>query len=197
MNKIAVVVLLALAGAAQAECFVRSSALNKFKSEIERMSDAARDVVMMPPDKMQCTVTFRVMLHGRWHMAQGQAVGSDSMSENQLCAQAQDIGRVRLLQSVDGSEVNAKQELVCTDQNLPRLRNQSVKVGDLVRESELAPHWDLSKRVSFAHRGMECRWFMESLPYGTSGMVQSVGTMCRLDSSQWRVMDKWINSIDK
>ena len=107
-----------------AECYLRSSTLNQFKGTIERTADVARDVVVMPPDRMQCTVTFRVMINGVWHTAQGQAIGSDLMSENQLCAQAQDIGRSRLMQKIDGSQTSVSQEMVCTDQDIPQIRNR-------------------------------------------------------------------------
>ena len=197
MKARALLLVAVLAQPAFAECYLRSSTLNQFKGTIERTADVARDVVVMPPDKMQCTVTFRVMLNGVWHTAQGQAIGLDSTSENQLCAQAQDIGRSRLMQKIDGSQTSVSQEMVCTDQDIPQTRSRPVKIGDLVRESEMAPHWDLSKRTSFAHRGLECRWFMETLPYGVSGMVQSIGMMCKLDNNRWRITDKWINSIDK
>lgn len=188
---------LVLAQSAHAECYSRSSTLNQFNGAIERTSDLARDIVMMPPDDMQCTVTFRVMLSGVWHTAQGQARGSRLMNENQLCAQAQDSGRVRVMERVDGSRTTMSQELVCTDQDLPQTRKTPVKIGDIIRESEVAPHWDLKQRASFVERGMECRAFMETLPYGTSGMVQSFGKICKLDNNRWRVVDKWINSIDK
>jgi hypothetical protein len=135
------------------------------------------------------------MVDGVWYTAQGDAVGDMTQGDNQLCGQAQDIGRARLLQKIDGSRTSVTQEMVCTDQDVPKWK--PVKTGDIVRESEVAPHWDLTKRQSFAHRGMECRWFMETVPYSIGGVVQSQGIMCRLENNRWLIRDKWIASVDK
>jgi hypothetical protein len=178
-----------------AECYMRSSTLNQFKDKIERTADVDRDVVAMPGNKMQCTVTFRVQIDGQWVTAQGRAVGDVTVGDNQLCAQAQDAGRVKLLQRVGGSETTVSQELVCTDQDIPKWK--PVKVGDTVRESEVAPHPDVNKRQSFPYMGTECKWFIETVPYGVGGLIQNQGIICRMRNSQWYVKEKWVHVVDK
>lgn len=190
-----ILVVASLISTAHAECFMRSSTVNQTKGNVERIADISRDIVPVRGNRLQCTVTFRVMIDGRWYTAEGQALGNDDMNENQLCAQAQDIGRAQLLQRIDGSRTSVNQETLCTDKEIPEWR--PVKVGDIIRESQVGPHWDLNKRQSFAHQGMECRWFSETVPYGTGGIVQSLGIMCKLDNGRWLVRDKWINSVDR
>ena len=194
-NFLALSLIVGTVSVANAECFMRSSTLNEIKGRIERSADINRVVVPLNNNQQKCTVTFRIMVDGVWHTAQGDAIGSLNIGDNQLCAQAQDVGRARLLQSIDGSRSSVTQEMVCTDQNIPKWK--PVKTGDIIRESEVAPHWDLNKRQSFVHRGMECRWFIETMPYSVGGMVQSQGIMCRMANERWLVSDKWIASVDR
>ncbi len=173
---------------ASAECYMRSVTVNQLSSKIERTADIVREVTRVQ-DQKQCTVTFRVMLEGNWYTALGRARDKLSVDDAQLCARAMDLGRARVLQDIAGSQVEATQELVCTDQDIPK--NRVVKVGDQIRESEVAPHWDPAKRQSFPHRGMECRWFMENVSLGAGGIAHNLGIMCRTKNDQWHVLEKW------
>jgi hypothetical protein len=195
---IALAVALVVSVPAWSECYLRSSTINNLKGKIEKSADQTRRVFPLNNNQLQCTVTFQVMIDGVWYSAQGDAVGAATQGDNQLCAQAQDIGRAHLLQKIEGSQTSVSQEMVCTDQDIPKWK--PVNVGDIVRESEVAPHWDQRKRADFDHAGTKCRWFMETAPYRTGGMVQSYGVMCRLnktDNNSWLIRDKWIGSVDK
>lgn len=187
-----IAVLLTLSATAQAECYMRSTTLNELKARVERQTDVVREVRNIN-DKLQCFVTFRVMINGVWYTAQGRAVGDTFESENQLCAQAMDSGRARLLQTIKGSETSVTQEMVCTDQTIPTWK--PVTVGQKLQESEVAPH--PRKRASFPHKGTECRWFVETLPQGVGGLIQNEGIICRIRQEEWIVLEKWVNSVDK
>ena len=193
-TSIALACLIALAGTASAECYLRSSTVNETKGRVERVTDISRDITPTGTDQMQCNVTFRIMIDGTWYTALGRAVGDRRMNENQLCAQAQDIGRADILQRVDGSRTSMKQEMVCTDQDLPKWR--PVNPGDVVRESDVTPHWDAKKRTGFvdAVTHQECRWFMETAPYKNGGMAQSEGIICKMNDGAWLVHKKWLVS---
>lgn len=189
MKAQSLLLLLALAQTASAECYLRSSTLNQFNGAVERTADMSRDIVTLPDDRIKCTVTYRALINGAWHTVQGTASGSDLLSENQICAQAQDQGNTRILERI-GGKTTASQEMVCTDQPIPEVRVRTVprKTGEIVRESEVLPHRDITKRASFGQRGVECRWFMEDIQYGRTGAVQIEGVMCRTNSrSDWRV----------
>lgn len=182
------------ANLAQAECYYKSVTLNQFRGKIERTADLHREV-NRSNGQITCTVTFRVMIAGQWHTAQGSAANSESANLDKLCIQAQDYGNSQILQEAVGSTASMHQELICTDQNIPSWR--PVRKYETVRESQVAPHWDLTKRQSFQHRGTECRWFTETVPMGQGGLVQSEGVICRINREEWYVAEKWIHSIDR
>lgn len=173
---------------AMGECYMRSITVNQMSSQIERTADIVREVVRIDNQK-QCTTTFRVMITGNWYTALGRARDSITTDDAQLCARAMDLGRARVLQDISGSNVAMTQELICTDQDIPK--NRAVKVGDLIRESEVTPHWDPTKRQSFPYKGMECRWFMENVSMGAGGITHNLGVMCRVKNDQWHVLEKW------
>lgn len=174
---------------AGAECYYRSSTINDLNARVQRQSEPVRDVMKLNDRVTQCTVTWRLMIDNTWYTAQGRAQG-DSIPDHQVCAMAQDAGRARLMQQVSGSSTSAYQELICTDQDIPKLK--MVKAGDLVRESEVTP--DPDHPGSFPYKGHECRRFLETVTYGV-GLLQNRGIICKLQrgphSGQWKVIEKW------
>ena len=135
----------------------------------------------------KCTSTFRVQINNVWYTAQGKAEGDIKTGEAQLCAQAEDGSQARILSAVGGMETSVSQEMVCTDQEIPKWK--PVKKGDTIKESEVAPDPDF--RESFGFNGMECRRFIETVPYGTGGIIQNKGVICRIRGFDWFVYDKW------
>jgi hypothetical protein len=178
-----------MSGAVGAECYYRSSTINDLNARVQRQSEPVRELLKLNDRTTQCTVTWRLMIDNVWYTAQGRAQG-DSVPEHQICAMAQDAGRARLMQQIKGSSTSAYQELVCTDQDIPKWK--VVKKGDLVRESEVTP--DPDHPGSFPHLGMECRRFLETIPWG-EGLIQNRGVICKLQrgehSGQWKVIEKW------
>jgi len=179
-----------VSGAVGAECYYRSNTVNDLKARVQRQSEPARELVRLNDRTTQCTVTFRLMVDNTWYTAQGRAQGDTIVGEYQICAMAQDSGRARLLQQIQGVETSVHQELVCTDQDIPKWK--VVKKGDLVRESEVTP--DPDHPGSFPNMGMECRRFLETIPWG-EGLIQNRGVICKLQrgvhSGQWKVLEKW------
>jgi len=188
MNKIALILISLLPASAAAECYMRSTTINEMNSKIERTADVQKELATINGQK-QCTATFRVMIDGAWYTALGRARDSESTNDTQLCTRAMDTGRARVLQDIKGSELAMTQELICTDQDIPKYR--PVQVGQVIRESEVAPHWDPGQRQSFPYRGMECRWFMENVAEGVGGLTHNMGIMCRTRFNEWYVLEKW------
>ncbi len=180
--------LIFLASQAQAECYVRSATTQTLLSKIERVADAEQTVVPVNKTQSRCRVTFRALIDGRWHTAQGEELFNNNESIDQACKRAQTATRINILESVSGSRINASQEMICTDKPMPQDRPK-VNVGDMVWESEVQPH-PLNKEA-FAFRGSLCRWFVESSPrVGAVDMEQ--GIICRArDQKVWRVVDKF------
>jgi hypothetical protein len=78
--------------------------------------------------------------------------------------------------------------MVCTDQDLPKTRN-SVKIGDVVKESEVQPDplWPQARRLD---DGNVCRRFVESNLQGVD-MRRSKGVICQVSENAWKVVDKY------
>jgi len=170
------------------ECYIRSATTSKMLDSIERIADLERTVLPESKGKSKCRVTFRAYIKGKWHTAQGEEVAETWGSLDQACAKATTAGRVGVLESVSGTRITASQDMVCTDQPIPKDK-PNVSIGDTVWESEVQPHpihFD-----NFKFRGSLCRWFVESRPQ--AGTIQmSQGIICRAqDQLAWKVVDKW------
>jgi hypothetical protein len=174
------IIVLISVGVVHAECYTRSSTVTSQTNQIERITDLEQTVM---PNK--CRVTFRALINGNWYTAEGEATGS--LSSQDVCATALSQGRIRILEKVSDTNLSSSQELICTDQEMPQLK-PTVKVGDLVRESEVKVH--PSYPYPFPYRGGQCRWFTESIPQ--SGKVDvHQGIICKAGEKVWRVVDKW------
>ena len=112
---------------------------------------------------------------------------SADTTEAQACARAQTSGKVTILQQISGKRLTVQEEMVCTDQQLPKTR--TVRVGDLVGESEVVPDpaWPSAKKM---HDGNVCRRFVEDNLQGID-MRRSKGTICQVSDTAWKVVDKW------
>lgn len=175
-------------GMAQAECYIRSSTLSEHDARVEKTADVQNTFVRLSSGQMRCTSTFRVLIKGTWYTAEGQAIVAADVDQAQACAQAQNSGRVRLLQSVSGKQLTVQEEMICTDQEMPKIRT-AVKVGDVVKESEVQPDplWPQSQKFA---DGNVCRRFVESNLVGVD-MSRSKGVICQVSESAWKVVDKW------
>lgn len=176
------VILLSLAyGIAHAECYTRSATVTKNQSDITRITDLEKTT--LPNGK--CRVTFRALINNTWHTAEGEAT---TQNADYACSMAVSNGRIKILEKVSDTTLTANQELICTDQKIPESK-PLVKVGDMVRESEVRVHPIYPN--AFLYRGSQCRWFVESVPQ--AGKVEvNQGIICNSPSQNaWRVVDKW------
>ena len=188
MKKLIIAAAIASAGLADAECYMRSSTLAESDAKIEKIADIQNTFVKLKSGQMRCTSTFRVLIKGTWHDAEGQAIVQPDVAEAQACARAQNNGRVTLLQAVSKKSMTVQQEMVCTDQELPKTRN-SVKIGDVVKESEVHPDpaWPEARKL---RDGNVCRRFVESDLSGVD-MRRSKGVICQVSGNAWKVVDKY------
>ena len=181
--------LLVLAGmvtavTAHAECFTRSAMTNQMKARIERVTDLHSTVVPTTEGQKRCTVSFRAFINGDWHSGEGTSQANPSIPDAQVCSQALNSGRTFLLQSVGGSSLTAEQEMVCSDEPKPSVR--LVKVGEVIRESQVQPH--AYQRRSFVYNGATCRWFSQFDPHEVV-LEPAQGIMCRMNNDLWKVVD--------
>lgn len=187
MKKLAVIAMM-LPLAASAECYMRSATVKDTKQAITRIADIQRSVVPVSKDQFKCVVAFRVEINHVWYTSEGSSVGANADSMDQICSQALDSGRSYILQKVGGATMKSEQEMVCRDDPLPEVK--AVKIGEIVKISELAPH--PQKPDFFEYKGAQCRWFVESdFDPVRRDLFQWQGIACLLRKGEWQVVDKF------
>ena len=180
-------------GQARAECFARSASVSDMPLKIQRVAEYQKNVTPNSMNGLTCRVNFRAQINGQWYTAEGESTGKMDDNLDGLCANAEQLGRARILQDVGGANISVNTDMVCTDQDISKVR--TVQVGEIVRQSEVAPN--PQKMASFQYMGTECRWFLETMPLGVGGMAQNQGIICRIRDEQWVVRDKWIQVVDR
>lgn len=185
-RKSSILILAAVSVTAQAECYVRSAMTNQTAVQIAAITDVKPWVVPISPTHNKCIVNFRAQVNGEWISAEGENVGPKSLSEALLCRGAMDQGRTQILSRADGKNVALEQNMVCTDQTLPKVRK--VEIGDRVQESEVLPHPNFPRQ--FVYHNATCRWFAEQ-EVRSGDLRHKQGIVCRSHDNEWLVVDKW------
>lgn len=174
-------IALIISTAANADCYIRSNTLSSTQDTIERRTDVQNTVVPLPSAQYRCTATFRAQINKKWYDAEGQAIHSD---RTQACVQALNSGSVKILTLVSGKSLTVEEEMVCTDQSLPKTR--TVKIGETIRESEvnIDHQWPQPKRLN---DGYVYKSFVEPK---TNGQLAR-GIIVQINQTDWLVVDKW------
>lgn len=181
-----IVLIMAVSATAQAECYVRSAMTNQTAIQITNVADVTPWVVPISPTQNKCIVNFRAQVNGEWITVEGENVGPKTVSEALLCKGAMDQGRTQILSRANGKTLSLEQNMVCTDQTLPKIRR--VEIGDRLQESEVLPHPNFPKR--FVYHNATCRWFAEQ-DVRNGDLRHKQGIICRSHENEWQVVDKW------
>lgn len=181
-----IVLTMAVSATAQAECYVRSAMTNQTAIQITNVADVTPWVVPVSPTQNKCIVNFRAQVNGEWITVEGENVGPKTVSEALLCKGAMDQGRTQILSRANGKTLSLEQNMVCTDQTLPKIRR--VEIGDRLQESEVLPHPNFPKR--FVYHNATCRWFAEQ-DVRNGDLRHKQGIICRSHENEWQVVDKW------
>jgi len=181
-----IVLTMAVSATAQAECYVRSAMTNQTAVQITNVADVRPWVVPISPTQNKCIVNFRAQVNGEWITVEGENVGPKTVSEALLCKGAMDQGRTQILSRANGKTLSLEQNMVCTDQTLPKIRR--VEIGDRLQESEVLPHPNFPKR--FVYHNATCRWFAEQ-DVRNGDLRHKQGIICRSHENEWQVVDKW------
>lgn len=183
-----IIALALLPALAYGECYTRSSVVIQPKDITAPATDIERLVTPSGKDNIQCVVKFRIGINGVWQTAEGRAVGAKG-NEDLVCQHAVNLESSYLLVAQGDRKMQAEQQMTCYDG--PEYNIRKVKVGDVVRDSEVEQHPTVRKY--YAYQRTQCRY------YGEHTMVKDnlafyQGVMCRIDSSRnpkWQIMDKW------
>jgi hypothetical protein len=181
-----IVLTMTVSATAQAECYVRSAMTNQTAVQITNVADVRPWVVPISPTQNKCIVNFRAQVNGEWITVEGENVGPKTVSEALLCKGAMDQGRTQILSRANGKTLSLEQNMVCTDQELPKIRR--VEIGDRLQESEVLPHPNFPKR--FVYHNATCRWFAEQ-DVRNGDLRHKQGIICRSHENEWQVVDKW------
>ena len=188
MSRLITILIALLPITVQAECYVRSATVKESKAAVTRIVDIKRYVTPINAEQFKCTVAFRAEVNHVWQTGEGQSIGTNGDSIDQVCSQALDSGRSYLLSKVSNGKMLSEQEMICTDRPDPDVK--SVKIGDIVLISELAPH--PQKPSFFQYRGAQCRWFVETdVNVGARDLFQWQGIACNVRKGEWQVIDKF------
>lgn len=188
MSRLPALLIAMLPIVASAECYMRSATVAQSGKSITRIVDVRQSITPINNNQFKCNVTFRAEIDHVWHTGEGQSIGAVGDSMDQICSQAMQSGRSYLLTKVAGNRTSVEQEMVCRDDPLPEVR--TVRIGDIVQLSELAPH--PQKPDFFEYKGARCRWFVESdFDPVRRDVFQHQGIVCLLRKGEWQVVDKF------
>lgn len=171
---------------AMAECYQESVTVNQAQTEIKEIVDYQK-FVKTKENQQICTVMFRAKINNKWYDARGESQGLATDSTDQVCSQAMQTGRTKILEKVEGAAVQSSQTLYCNDFETPQLR-QGLKKFDTFKISELKP---VPGTQTFEYQGSVCRYFLESdVDIKTNNLMQwqIVGCVIR---NEWTVVDKF------
>jgi len=175
-----------IAQSSYAECYQESVTVNQAQSQIKEVADYQKFVKTVTNQQI-CTVMFRARINNRWYDARGESQGPMTDSTDQICSQAMQLGRTKILEKVNGTAVQSSQTLYCNDFETPQLR-KGLKKYDTFKLSELKP---MSNSQPFEYKGTICRNFLESdIDTKTNNLMQwqIVGCVIR---DEWTVVDKF------
>jgi hypothetical protein len=195
LRQLAVATALLVSGQALATCYVTSASLKATQLRIDKIDpDIRRSIFPAGHDTDRCSVELRALVQGQWHTLRGEATGPRNGSIDALCAQAQNIGQTKLLQSLGSSDISVSNEMICQD-GPKTVETRLVKIGQIVRLSDVSP--DPNRLNSFGDGPFETRFFLETVPMMGGGFIQNRGVIKRRAKDEWVVVDKWENARNR
>lgn len=172
---------------AQAECVMTDRTITAATVQIQERSDIRRDIVPSPaPGYRRCQVSFKARIGAQWHLAVGIYDWPGNAPDVEACAVAQSRADASVRTQVAPVGIRSESTMVCSDRpNLETLRNTAI--GQQGRLHQFRPHPGYPRE--FWHNGTRCRWFLDT-EWAQTDVQTREGVICRLDSTQWVVVDK-------
>lgn len=181
-----VIITFLLINSAAAECYVRQSMTAQQQTRITSITDMQYLTVPVSTLQHKCIVTFRALLDGKWITGEGEHTAERTMAETDVCRAAMDFGQLQIVNKASAKNFTVETNMVCDER--PEIAVRNVRVGDVIRESEVRIHPNFLRR--FRYLGAECRWFIEPV-FRNQDMGQYQGIICQSHATGWRVIDKW------
>ena len=184
------IAILATGCEVKAECYMQSDSMGRTAGRLEQVADVKRYVVSYIDNQKKCIVSFRAFTKNQWWHGSGENVFKTSISEDQACNVALEVGKNQLAAQIYGQTVVSEGHLICSD--LPKVTTRKVtKIGDVIQISEVQPH--PNKKEPFGYKNTECRFFIETDvgSQGTRDLYTWQGVICNVRHGDWQVIDKW------
>jgi hypothetical protein len=184
---VSVIALAFVSTLASADCFVRVST-NLTQKALDHGPVDYQQLVTPDARGFKCVMRYRVNIRDEWQTAEGEGVGK---TEEEACAQAQDLKRGSLLKEVTSNQIRADSQMICSD--IPEIRVRRVRTGERIWESEVDLHTVASQRRYFSFKNTQCRMFVERSG-GGGNLFTHQGVICKetdQKNSKWLVVDKY------
>jgi hypothetical protein len=176
-----------VATTALADCFTRSNI--KFSGmELTRGPRDFQRMVVPSPKGSKCILRYRVNIKNSWQTVEGIGYGK---TEADACTQAEEPGQGTILEEMEPRKIRAETNMVCSD--IPEIRVHSVRIGDVIWESETDLHTHPQEQKYFTYKRTQCRMFVERDAKNVN-LFTYQGIICRVDdkpNSKWLVVDKY------
>jgi hypothetical protein len=172
---------------ALADCYTRTN-IHLTRDIINAGPTDVQQLVVPDPAGSKCIMRYRVHIGNDWRTAEGSGVGKTAPD---ACKLALDISRGRVLAEVEPTRVTSDMSLVCSD--LPDIQVRSVRIGEVIWESETDMHRVPEERKYFTYKATQCRMFTERNSKDRNFYTYQ-GIICRVNSlpnSKWQVVDKY------
>ncbi len=186
MKKLLLLIALPVVVSAQ-QCVLQDRTVTRGAVVIQERSEMRAEVVPAFNGGRKCMASFRVRIGGEWHSAFDEYEWPGDRPREEACAVAVKRAEDSVRERVSRTQVVTEKTLICSD-NPDHQTLRSMNPGTIGKLSQFRPHPDLPRE--FWHNGAPCRFFLDST-YTGSDVRTWQGVICRLQDSNWVVVDKF------
>jgi len=188
MKKILIALIMPTVALANSDqCVLQDRTVTQQSVTVAERADIRAEVVPAFGNSKKCMVSARFRIGGAWHTGFGEYEWPGDRPRDEACGIATKRAEDSVRERVARSQVVSEKVLICSDN--PDLRTlRQTNPGTVARLSQFRPHPDYPR--AFWHNGTHCRIFLDSV-YQGQDIRTFQGVICRLDDSNWVVVDKF------
>lgn len=169
------------------QCVLQDRTVSRGSVVISERSEVRAEVVPSFNGGRRCMASFRARIGAEWHSAFGEYEWPGDRPREEACAVAMKRAEDSVRERVGRSQVVTEKTLICSD-NPDHQALRAMNPGTIGKLSQFRPHPDYQRE--FWHNGAPCRFFLDST-YTGSDVRTWQGVICKLQDSNWVVVDKF------
>lgn len=169
------------------QCVLQDRTVSRSAVVIAERSEMRSEVVPAFNGGRRCMVSFRAKIGADWHSAFGEYEWPGDRPREEACAVALRRADDSVRERVSKSQIVTEKTLICSD-NPDHQTLRAMNPGTIGKLSQFRPHPDYPRE--FWHNGAPCRFFLDST-YTGSDVRTWQGVICKLQDSNWVVVDKF------